>query len=65
MRVLLWQVRSSLGLSLTDVERLTGVPRSTLHRIENGAVSPRLAVLEEIAKGLGVSIADLYDSPYS
>lgn len=51
------------NLSVRQVEQMTGVPKSTINDIMNGK-SPRLSTLEQLAKGLNVTISDLYDSPY-
>lgn len=52
------------NLSVRQVSILTGIPKSTISRIANGAVSPTADALELLAKGLKVRISDLIDSPY-
>jgi transcriptional regulator with XRE-family HTH domain len=52
------------NLSVRQVSILTGIPKSTISRIANGAVSPSADNLEILAKGLKVRISDLIDSPY-
>lgn len=42
---------------------MTGIPRSTISDIMNGNI-PRLDTLEQLAKGLGVKMTDLFESPY-
>lgn len=54
----------SKNLSLVNVAEMTGVSKSTLSRIENGQVSPTLDTLEKIAKGINVSITELFESKY-
>ncbi len=52
------------NLTYRQVSILMGVPKSTLHKIVNNQISPRLETLEQIAKGLKIRITDLYDSDY-
>ena len=51
------------GLTLTELEALTGIGKTTLNNIENGTVSPRLDQLEAIARATGTKITDLFDAP--
>lgn len=64
MKILLKQIRIRKGLSLRQVEYMTGISHSALSRIENEEVDVGMTVLEEIAKGLHIRISDLYDSQY-
>ena len=64
MNILIKTVRKKTRVSLRSLEKRTGMSRSKLHRIETGAVDPRLSELELIAKALHVRISDLYDSEY-
>lgn len=43
---------------------MTGIPKSTINRIMNGEVSPRVDTLELLAKGLKIRIYDLIESDY-
>lgn len=43
---------------------MSGVPKSTIHRIANEEISPRLDTLEKIAAGLKCRISDLYESDF-
>lgn len=52
------------GIERKDVARLAGVARSTLHRVETGAVSPSLDTLREIAAACGLAL-DLTTRPLS
>ena len=47
-------------MSLSTLERKIGVSRSHLNYIEHNEKMPTLIVVIKIAKGLGVSILDLY-----
>ena len=64
MRILLWQVRANKGLTLRQLEELTGISRATLNNIENGKVSPQLDYLEKLAIAMDVHITDLFESDY-
>ncbi len=64
VRILLWQVRANKGLTLRQLEELTGISRATLNNIENGKVSPRLDYLEKLAIAMDVRITDLFESDY-
>ena len=55
--------RRRAGLTLTELEALTGIGKTTLNNIENGTVSPRLDQLEAIARATGTKITDLFDAP--
>ena len=46
--------RLALGLSFRDLEVKTGLAKSTIHRIENGKVTPDIKTIEKLAKGLNV-----------
>lgn len=64
MRVFVWEARKQAGLTLQQLEKLTGISRSTLNRIENGQIPPRLDQLEAIAAATHTRITALFDSPY-
>lgn len=64
MEVLTWQARNKRGLTLKQLEAVTGIGKTTLNNIENGLVSPTLNQLEAIARALDVKMSDLYDSVY-
>lgn len=59
-----WKIRNKKGITLKKMEELTGISKSTLNAIENGKVMPRIDTLEQIAKGMGVKITDLFESKY-
>lgn len=62
VEVLTWQVRQKRGLTLRQLEELTGIGKTTLNNIENGLVSPTLNQIEAIARALDVNMSDLYTS---
>ncbi|MBD5095035.1 MAG: helix-turn-helix transcriptional regulator [Subdoligranulum sp.] len=64
MNVLTWQARIKRGLTLKQLEAVTGISKTTLNTIENGLTSPTLRQLEAIAKALNMKISELYESEY-
>lgn len=64
MVIKLWEIRSKNNITLRDLEKKTGIPKSTLNDIENGKSSPTIQILEQIAKSVGCKINDLFESDY-
>ena len=64
MKILLKEIRKRKGLSLRQIEYMTGISHSALSRIENEKVDLGLIDSEKIAKALHIRISDLYDSKY-
>ena len=64
MDVLTWQARHKRGITLKQLEEMTGIGKTTLNNIENGLVSPTLCQLEAIARALDVKMTDLFTSEY-
>ena len=64
MVIKIWEARSSLGISLTELSRRTGISVSALWNYENSRRDPGIKTLEKIAKALNTSISNLYDSDY-
>lgn len=56
-------LRAASGLSLQSLADRSGVSRSMLSLIERGECSATAVVLERVATGLGVMLADLFDAP--
>ena len=50
------------NLTLRQVSNMTGVSKSTVERIANHEISPKMDIIEQLAIGLGVYIEDLYES---
>jgi transcriptional regulator with XRE-family HTH domain len=50
------EIREDRGLTLADLERITGIDRSTLNRYENGKRSTTIEKGLVVAKALGVSV---------
>lgn len=55
-------LREKAGLSLSELEAESGVPKATISKIENGHRNPRIETLYRIAKGLGVELKDLFET---
>jgi transcriptional regulator with XRE-family HTH domain len=51
--------RVRAGLSQSDLEEVSGIPKARLSRYENGHVAPSIQTLERLAKALKVSEASL------
>lgn len=64
MEVLTWKARTKRNLTLKQLEKMTGISKTTLNTIENGQTSPTLRQLETIAIALDTKISALYDSEY-
>ena len=64
MDIKLWEVRSQRNITLHELEKMSGISKTTLNDIENGKVSPTIRTLEKIAKGIGCQINDLFESEY-
>lgn len=60
---LMAQMRSAKGLSLFELAKRTGIHRSTLMRIEEGATAtPDTHTLNALARALDADPEDLYDA---
>ena len=56
------KTRNKLGLSQSDLSRLTGIRVDMLSRLENGKqVNPTLRTMELLAHALQISVAELVD----
>jgi transcriptional regulator with XRE-family HTH domain len=53
--------RTKAGLSQSDLEVISGIPKARLSRYENGHVAPSIQTLERLARALNVSEATLLD----
>jgi transcriptional regulator with XRE-family HTH domain len=52
-------VRIRAGMSQSDLEEISGIPKARLSRYENGHVAPSIQTLERLARALAVSEASL------
>lgn len=55
------EVRKERGLSLRQLEILSGISKATICAIENNKESPTLDTLDNLARGLKISIHDLIE----
>ncbi len=60
MGLLLRQWRDRRGLSLHALADKAGVHFVTIVKIEQGRMSPTVALLEKLAAGLGITVRDLF-----
>lgn len=63
-KILLYEVRVKQGLTLKQMEKLTGISKTTLNEIENDNRSPTLETLVQVAKALNIRVTDLFESEY-
>jgi transcriptional regulator with XRE-family HTH domain len=59
---LIRQRRLELGLSLRDIEELTGLSRANLSRVESGDSGLRPEALGGLSRALQTPLADLYEA---
>lgn len=57
------RIRTARGMSQSDLAHAAGIKQATISRIENGVNNPSMAVAEEIAKALNVSVVELFGLP--
>lgn len=58
-------MRRKRGITLKELEKMTGLGKTTLNNIENEKVSPTLLELEKICKGMGITFKELFRSEYN
>ncbi len=61
----LWQIRHERGITLKELEKLTGLGKTTLNNIENEKVSPTICEVEMICEALGITFKELFSSKYN
>lgn len=54
-------IRKECGMTLAELASRTGIPRTTLSKVENGKASLTYEKLVQVGDGLGVDIARLFD----
>lgn len=64
MKILIFETRANKRITLEKLAEISGISKSTIQRIETGAVSPTLDHLDKLAKALGVKVTDLFESEY-
>jgi transcriptional regulator with XRE-family HTH domain len=60
MSVLLRHWREKRGYSVRELARRAKVGFVTVSRIENGHISPTVAMLGKLAKALGINVRDFF-----
>jgi transcriptional regulator with XRE-family HTH domain len=60
MAVLLRHWRERRGYSVRELARRAGVGFVTVSRIENGHMSPTVAMLEKLARALGIGVREFF-----
>ena len=60
MAVLLSHWREQRGYSVRELARRAGVGYVTVVRIENDQISPTVAMLEKLARALGITVRDFF-----
>lgn len=63
MLILLRHWREQRGYSVRGLAKRAGVGYVTIVRIENGHMSPTVAMLEKLAKALTVHVTELFPAP--
>lgn len=61
----LWEIRHNEGITLKQLEAMTGLGKTTLNNIENGKTSPTLRELDIICETLNITYKELFDSEYN
>ncbi|MCL5052113.1 MAG: helix-turn-helix domain-containing protein [Gammaproteobacteria bacterium] len=54
------KARTAVGLTQEELADRSGLDRSYIGGVERGERNPTLTVIEKIAKGLGVTLAELF-----
>jgi transcriptional regulator with XRE-family HTH domain len=60
MPILLRHWREKRGLSVRQLAEAAGVSYVTIVRIEGNKMSPTVALLEKLAKGLGIGVRECF-----
>lgn len=58
LRVREW--REQRGITYRELAERAGIALSTLYRIESGAASPTVVMLEKLGRALGVDVVDFF-----
>lgn len=64
MEIIIQKVRADSNITLENLAKSSGISKSTIQRIETGAVSPTMNQMERLAGAMGVRITDLFESEY-
>lgn len=58
--MLIRERRWDKGISAWQLSRMVGLSESTINRLENNLLDPKLSQLEKIAKALDCKLVDLF-----
>ena len=64
MKILISDIRTHKKITLERLADTSGISKSTIQRIETGAVSPTMDTMEKLAKAMGIKITELFESEY-
>lgn len=64
MKILVSEIRSEKNITLIKLAKDSGISKSTIHRIETGAVSPTMHHMEKLAQAMEAKITELFESAY-
>lgn len=64
MEILLLKIRTDRKITLERLADASGISKSTLQRMEYGAVSPTMENMEKLAEAMNVKITELFESEY-
>ena len=65
MKLLIFEMRSKRKITLRELEKMTGISRSTLSRYEkSGNEDANIKNIEKIAKVFNCKMTDLFESEY-
>jgi len=56
------EIRASRGLTLRQIQAATGIPASTLSKVQNGQATLSYGALVRLAHGLSIEVSDLFSS---
>lgn len=56
----LYEIRTERGLTIRQLEELSGIGKATINRIENGLANPTVEILCQLAIALNCSPYDLF-----
>lgn len=62
IKMLLWEIRTSKNITLTELAAMCGLSKSTINNYENSKTYPDLRQMEKLAKALDCNMTDLFDS---
>jgi transcriptional regulator with XRE-family HTH domain len=60
MKIHLYTIRKQKQITLTQLERLSGISKTHINEIENERSIPTITVLHQLAKALKVPITELF-----